>query len=213
MEIKQKLNQLNGLYAKIEKQVDRLQQSSCVSCVQGCGECCKRFEPYISVLEAVPVAQYLKNNPKKYQNYQKNNQNNREQWKSCPLYDEENPNHCTIYTIRPLICRLFGFSANRTRKKEIVFSTCSKIESAMPHQVEKARKLAKAGLDLPVYQDIASTIQEIDFDMATDYHPFSKSVDIALEKYDDIMSNQFSKRKTTESFSYVLRKKIRDERT
>ena len=204
-----KIDKLSAIYAKIEQQVDKLQKKTCVSCIANCGECCKRFEPYISVLEAVPLAKYLRNNPEKHELYKQNVKRNEVKWYACPFYDDEK--HCTVYPIRPLICRLFGFSANRDRYNKVVFSTCSKIENEMPEKVKVARALTRTGLDVPIYQDIAQQIQEIDFYMATDYHPFSRSVQIAVDNYDSIMSGEFKTTKTSSAnnFSELLRRKIR----
>ncbi|WP_372365849.1 YkgJ family cysteine cluster protein [Candidatus Uabimicrobium sp. HlEnr_7] len=206
--MEEKINKLTAIYEKIENQVDNLKKKTCVSCIVNCGECCKRFEPYISVLEAVPLAKYLRNHPEKHKLYKRNVEQNKVKWNACPFYDNET--HCTVYDIRPLICRLFGFSANRNRQQKIIFATCTKIEQEMPEKVKVARILTAKGLDVPIYQDIAQEIQDIDFVMATDYHPFSKSVKIAMDNYDSIMQDNFQKTENSaHSFSDLLRRKIR----
>lgn len=205
--MEEKLAKLSKIYENIEKQVASLKSKTCLSCIKDCGECCKRFEPYISVFEAVPLAKYLRDNPDKHEIYKKNVAKNREKWTACPFYDSEK--HCTVYPIRPLICRLFGFSSNRNRQNKIIFSTCSKIEQAMPEKVKVARAMTENGLDVPVYQDIAAQIQNIDFQLATDYHSFSKSVKVALDNYEKIMEGSFRGAKTSRySFSTLLRHKI-----
>ena len=42
----------------------------------------------------------------------------------CPLFDPDNPHHCTVYGARPLICRLFGACASTTKEGVAEFRHC-----------------------------------------------------------------------------------------
>ena len=208
-----KLKKLKKIYQNIDTQISNLLSVSCLQCVDGCGECCTRFEPYISVLEGIPIAEYLLAETVREEIFRKNLAENRQCWKACLFYDFENKLHCSIYTIRPLICRLFGFAANL--KGDInEFSTCKKIEIQMPTQVRKAFEFTQKGGDVPVYQKIAAQIQEIDFHLATDYHPFSKSVEIAIEllknKIEVPVSREINPDSEAMPFSIVVRRKLHE---
>jgi hypothetical protein len=43
---------------------------------------------------------------------------------SCPLYAADTPWHCTVYEARPLVCRLFAFSAVRDKRGQSSFALC-----------------------------------------------------------------------------------------
>ncbi len=180
MEFSKKTEKIFQIYEDIDQKITGIQENSCVSCVKGCGKCCQRFEPYISTLEAIPLAQFLEKNPDREQQFHKGVEENKKEWTACPFYDHDNDNHCTIYSIRPLICRMFGFSAHQKKNKR-EFSSCSLIENEMPEKVKVAQRLTQSGFPVPIYQEVAKEAQKIDFDLATDYHPFSRSVEIALD--------------------------------
>ncbi len=89
------------------------------SCAKGCGECCRNFIPDILQAEAEAIALYLfSERPELIPRLEFPTQ-------SCPFIDDGNPEGlCAIYPIRPLVCRLFGFSGTTGKDGEPEFSLC-----------------------------------------------------------------------------------------
>lgn len=48
----------------------------------------------------------------------------------CPLYKREGDFHCTVYASRPLVCRVFGFSADRDKWGRLRYAPCRFMEVA-----------------------------------------------------------------------------------
>jgi Fe-S-cluster containining protein len=107
-------------------------------CPDGCGACCERFVPDILPLEADYAALWiLRNRPELAEVGPRSSA-------PCPYYDADNAAaHCRIYGGRPLICRLFGFSAVVGKDGEASYSLCWKMP--LP---EGARTRSWGGRDL-----------------------------------------------------------------
>ena len=44
--------------------------------------------------------------------------------RTCPFYLRHRSGHCAVYPARPLVCRLFGFSATRNKDGAPMFRPC-----------------------------------------------------------------------------------------
>ena len=72
-----------------------------------CGQCCNRLLP-LSNYEINTIRAYVKKNNIKQQMHSINVMADRFLDLTCPFLDDDKPNHkCTIYKVRPLICRSF----------------------------------------------------------------------------------------------------------
>ncbi len=92
-------------------------------CANGCGECCRNFIPDILQAEAEAIASYLfSERPELIPRLESPTQ-------SCPFIDDQNPEGlCAIYPVRPLVCRLFGFSGTTGKDGEPELSLCRHME-------------------------------------------------------------------------------------
>jgi len=94
-------------------------------CPQGCGSCCERFVPDILPLEADFAALWILRNRPELAAVEPRSE------APCPYYDQANPEaHCRIYGGRPLICRLFGYSAMADKEGALEYSLCWKMPGA-----------------------------------------------------------------------------------
>lgn len=82
-----------------------------ISCPQGCGQCCRDFEPEISSLEALYIAAWIIRSGAKLSGQF----NILRERKNCIFYDDNSEYHCMIYPARPLLCRAFAFSGIRDK--------------------------------------------------------------------------------------------------
>ena len=94
-------------------------------CPQGCGSCCERFVPDILPLEADYAALWILRNRPELAAVEPRSE------APCPYYDQSNPEaHCRIYGGRPLICRLFGYSAVADKSGALEYSLCWRMPGA-----------------------------------------------------------------------------------
>lgn len=128
----QSMNQLATLYAEIEEQTSRFRDEYSIACGPGCGTCCEHFNPDITALEASLVAAYLLLEESKRPLIERLYAEGVDEG-PCPLYNKDSIYHCSVYEVRPLICRLFGSSASLDKSGNAVFRRCKyNVEGTMP---------------------------------------------------------------------------------
>jgi hypothetical protein len=86
-----------------------------------------------------------------------------------------------------MICRLFAFSG----KQKGSYFPCRVLQSQCSEQVAYASRLISQGMPLPVYAEMYQKLCKIDFPLATDMHPFTDSVDIALRERERIERGEY----------------------
>lgn len=176
------------IYREVDEIISAFAGCTGISCVSGCGECCRRFEPFISVLEAGIIADHIMTHPQAFQIFTQAPRDKREVL--CPFFDPDRPYHCGMYALRPLICRLFAFSARRV-PDVLYYEACKAIRQQHVQKVELANQLIRQGLAIPIYHDVYLRLQKIDFWLATDQHPLTRSIEIALEKQNQIACGEY----------------------
>lgn len=134
------LTQLRDVYTELEATTETFRKDYGISCPEGCGCCCERFVPDLTATEARMIAAYLlfvKQDIEALKNLEHqlegiafsksagiDDGKTGVALKGCPLYDSDNPYHCTVYPARPLICRLFAASASDSKDGVPVFRRC-----------------------------------------------------------------------------------------
>jgi len=134
--LRDRLEELELLYSRADEAVSEFQAKSGLSCPFGCGSCCEAFVPDILPLEAEYLAAFLatKDADKAYALAARGLEDRvREDGRrGCPLYADDTPYHCTVYAARPLICRLFAFSAVRDKRGQPSFALCRLMPEPAP---------------------------------------------------------------------------------
>ncbi|MGH0053232.1 MAG: YkgJ family cysteine cluster protein [Sphaerochaetaceae bacterium] len=152
----QNIADLVTLYATVEYQTATFRSVYAIACGSGCGTCCEHFMPDITASEARLVAGYLlfvKQDTSLIEAVAmaKGNKSG-----PCPLYNPDSPFHCTVYPVRPLICRLFGACATQGKAGRAVFRRCRyNTEATMPLQLVLDE-------DAPVMQDYSYALRSLD---------------------------------------------------
>ena len=170
------LEAIASYYDSIEHAFDEFTQKAHISCPHDCGECCKGFTPPVTSSEALIIAAYTyfvqDRDVRPLMNFTKNNI-------SCPFCDlNREGGKCSIYKVRPLLCRLFGASATRT-KRGLEFRRCSKLNdtSLMPELLRE-----KDMPDNPPIMDLFGLhLESLDFNSA-DTLSMQEGVEKALSK-------------------------------
>lgn len=111
------------VYKRFNLICKRFSKSNRIECPKGCGYCCQHHEPFISLTEAEAIAAWLlyqKINP--YQRF-----SHLQDRSCCIFFDENTPFHCSLYPIRPLLCRSFGFMGSKKKQGERCYTPCKQM--------------------------------------------------------------------------------------
>lgn len=184
MELKEKTDQLQKLFQKVDQQTHSLSCKASLHCLSGCGACCENPHVESTVLELLPLSLKL------WQETQAEDILTQlysiAEGQFCILYkaDQNTPGNgrCTQYELRPLLCRTFGYAARHNKYGEKELLTCKKISIDQPESIKRAQKLIDDGLDVPVFSEAWLALLDIDPGLATDRYPMNKALKIALEK-------------------------------
>lgn len=184
MSIAQRVILVEALFSKLEVEIAHFQESSTLGCVAGCGKCCTNPEIDASPLEFLPWAFHL------YLNGQAENvlsALNANPSSLCYIYNplsllDSNKGNCSEYQYRGLICRLFGFGANKDKYGQYRISTCKIIKENQKDAFEKTSKAINDGLAVPVFTDYYMNLSQIDFRLGNLILPINKALVYAIEE-------------------------------
>ncbi|HUX37323.1 MAG TPA: YkgJ family cysteine cluster protein [Rectinemataceae bacterium] len=125
-ELNDALSTLGGLYDRVGEATANFAASAGLACPPGCGRCCESFVPDMLPLEAAwMAATLLRDRPLEARALAEEGfPLSASRAGPCPFYIRDSPFHCGLYEGRPLICRLFGFSASYGREGLPSFSLC-----------------------------------------------------------------------------------------
>ena len=121
--IGERLSSIQKLYADLDRAQKKFTDIFNVHCKEGCGSCCEHFYPDITNLEAEYMAFGLIFQEKD-QEVLDMIRSIKEEPSSCPLYKKDSAYHCTVYGVRPLVCRLFGASVANNKEGRPVLRNC-----------------------------------------------------------------------------------------
>lgn len=181
MSIEEKVNQVEHLYVKLDKQIAYFQEATTLHCKFGCGKCCTKPDIEATVLEFLPFAFYLYQNNKAeiWWERLKSNDNS-----ICLIFNENQSGAglCTEYKHRGLICRLFGYAArtNKYGKKELV--TCQIIKSEQKAQYEATTVAIENDVAVPVFNQFYMQLAAIDDDLTKQFFPINVAIQKAIEE-------------------------------
>lgn len=151
---KNKRREINGmmkLYKRIDRDMARLRRKTGLMCVPYCGECCKKACVAASALELQPLAVHILQAGTHDHWLRKIDPDDARA--PCVFYSPytlANGGHCHAYEFRPLLCRLFGFSAryNKYQKRELML--CREIKEHDYQGAAKAQDSPSAAVYAPV---------------------------------------------------------------
>lgn len=157
---RQIVRQIEQIYRECDARTGSFRRAARAGCLSGCGHCCERGQPQTTVAEVLPLAWHL--------------------WRTrtaglwldliqklpadalCVFYSpfllSERRGGCRIYPLRPLLCRLFGFSARRDKQEVKQLVACSAIKDRDPGQFHRMQDVLAKGGDVPVMSDYANRI-------------------------------------------------------
>ncbi len=175
--IGERISAVQNLYSKLDKAQKVFTEKFCIHCKEGCGTCCEHFNPDITTAEAEYIAMGLI--------FQGNDKEVLDSLHSsdpdqgfCPLYRKDNPFHCSIYNLRPLICRLFGASVVHDKNGDPVVRNCKWNDGATVPSSDELRSNSDA---LVVMSDYGMQLEEMQPEDTSTY-PLAEAVERAIYK-------------------------------
>lgn len=184
MSIVKKVNEVEVLFAELDREIAVFQSTTKLSCLTGCGRCCTHNEIDASPLEFLPWAYHLYVNGEANEMLDTLNQDSIE---ICHIYKpkgtfKEGKGSCGEYRYRGLICRLFGYGANQDKYGMLRLATCTIIKEDQTLIFHNAEKLISEGLYVPVFTHYYMRLSQIDFQMGRQIVPVNLALKLALEE-------------------------------
>lgn len=181
MTIEEKVNAVEQVMEKLDREIANFQQWSTFHCKAGCGKCCFKPDIEASALEFLPFALHLYRTDKAFEWYE----NLKKSTSTLCLILDPTANGvglCSEYKHRGLICRLFGYSArtNKYGSRELV--TCQVIKTEQQQAFDVAvEKIATQNAAVPVMSEYYMQLHAIDQDMAREFFPINQAIKRAIE--------------------------------
>lgn len=151
-----------------------------LACPPGCGECCARHDPHVTVADMVPLAdaavaagtalglldraRAAPTGP-------------------CVYYVPGRlPGGCTVYTLRPILCRLFGFAAVRDKHGRPALAACEVHKATAPEVAARAIAHVAGGGEVAMLAEYQAQADGLDDPALAAQHPINVALERALER-------------------------------
>ena len=183
--VAEKVNDVLNLYAGVDSKIEEFKKASSLKCVSGCGRCCENPKISITVLEVFPLACKLwqdKMAPAILAQMAKDSTQG-----VCVFYQPDaivaGSGRCGVYPLRPLLCRLFGFSAKMDKHGNPSLVTCSTMKNYCAQEYKQVVKhFSEKTLAVPRMQEYGIQLLCIDSYWAREQLPINQAIRMALEK-------------------------------
>jgi Fe-S-cluster containining protein len=180
------MEELQAVWAQINQGTAALQRRSGLACPPGCGKCCNAPTVESSMPELLPLAcdlwrrgeagdyiQFLEAQPDE---------------KICLFYRPHPANreqgYCSAYSLRPSICRLFGFAGRISKHGRRQLNACEVHKHTQPELVAAANANGEMPLFEQFYMRIAGLEPELDWTLM----PINQALPAALKKIGLLLS-------------------------
>ena len=172
----QRLGAVQSLYSELECAQKTFTKTFDINCPKGCGSCCEHYFPFITMAEAEYLAMGIIFEEREDEILEK--LHSISDRSLCPLYIKDSPYHCSVYGVRPLVCRLFGASAVRDKNGHAEFGNCKWNTRALHISSEN---LENHGDELVIMGDYGMRLEEIQPDDNQTY-PLDEALEKAIYK-------------------------------
>lgn len=168
-----------AIYQAADRATDAVVAATGLGCPTGCGACCVRTPPHVSVSDVAPLAR---------------DAIARGEGEAllaraqaigagvCALFAPgQLPGGCTVYAIRPVICRLFAFAAVRDKHGALELAICREHKAADPEAPARVAAWLAAGGEAPVFAEVQQDAHDPD-DGPAELLPINLALVRALER-------------------------------
>jgi uncharacterized protein len=172
------ISDLVELYSEIDEMIDAFISQTGITCPRSCGTCCATPTENVeaSVFEVMPLALDLWERGQAEHVLEKLRE--AAGAGSCIFYMPEIPDgaagHCPVHPLRPLICRLFGYSARYDKYGVLENCLCPKMTSPLTECPADNRA------PLPVMTEYASRAASLNPNLGTRRQPLNDALAAAI---------------------------------
>jgi Fe-S-cluster containining protein len=171
------------------REIDRMTTATILAtrlrCPHRCGKCCQSRKVYATVLECLPLAEYLYSIGDEEKILAEIEEKIKDDDGGCILYrpDRDNPDHgrCSNYAFRPLVCRLFGIALRRNKFNKKELSLCKVIKGMSKVSIELIAEEDSTFPTFPVYQDSFMGVASLHPGIGYQAFPINSAIKQAVE--------------------------------
>jgi len=183
MNLIRKVHAVEKLFKKLEKDIQKLQKTTGIHCIDNCIHCCTTSKIVATSLEFYPLAYHLYKTGQAESFIAKIEQINNPI--ICPSLNNLSINDmrpgCTNYEHRGLICRLFTYNHTTDKYGRRRIAACKAIRLQQPDELTLTNEiLAKKPIG-PKASNYYSQLQFIDFNEAQRLYPIGEAIRVAIE--------------------------------
>ncbi len=183
MSIIKKVRAVEKLFASLDKEQKQLKAKSGISCFSGCGKCCHNPEIYATPLEFLPLAYsyFLVGRAEEMLETLKENRSPVCQLLSLYVQGQSG-GLCGDYQQRGLVCRLFGYSAQRDKHGKLHLLTCKEIKTQLSEEFLETNKRINEDWKAPVASEYYQKLKNIDIVLSDTSLPINEAIAKAIEE-------------------------------
>jgi Fe-S-cluster containining protein len=180
------LKELIGLYKDLDEEASRFKKAAALDCLKFCKKCCTPDKAQIeaSVFECLPLSIHLWKRGKAESYLQRIASDGEKNL--CVLYSADHSpspaSGCKHYPWRPLLCRLFGFSAVLDKHGHPRIALCRTIKDADPQAEDRINQKIARELRPMIIPHWARQASSLNPHLGQERHPINQAVRLALEK-------------------------------
>lgn len=182
MSIARRVQLVEKLFRQLELESAQFEKTSGLHCVSGCGKCCSHPTIEASPLEFLPWAFFLFQHGEAQETLSKLKATTSLTCSIFKSFSLTEQGTCTNYKYRGLICRLFGFAANKDKYGNLRLATCKIIKEGQTANYNSSTEAISKGLYVPVFTDYYMQLNQIDFQLGNVILPINKALIRALEE-------------------------------
>ena len=176
--------QVADLFEQVDREAEKFKSVTGIRCPDMCGICCEGSKVDTTSIEMLPLAAEL--------------------WKTgeadmwlerieaaddpglCVFYRKDpgvpGAGRCSVYALRPLICRLFGFFTVKDKNGNYVYGGCKVIKEKYPEKYRKAVEIIDKGFHPSNITDYAIRLISMGTELSRKMRPINTAAKIAIEK-------------------------------
>jgi Fe-S-cluster containining protein len=193
------IRQVLERYREIDRMTMATKLATGLHCPHRCGKCCQSQKVWATVLECLPLADHFYSIGDEEKILAETEEKIKNDDAGCLLYrpNGDNPvnGRCSTYSLRPMVCRLFGiaFRRNKLNKKEL--SLCKVIKEIRGVSFDLMAGEDSGALNAPVYQDSFMAVASLHPGIGYQMFPINSAIKRAVEYLYGQYPRNFRKRK------------------
>jgi Fe-S-cluster containining protein len=169
------------LFSRLDAETEAFAAASGLRCPDGCGACCESPNVYSTAVELEPLARALVAEGRAEAALEQAAERGPGM---CIFYASHGPGlgRCTVYELRPMICRLFGFAAVRNKRAEPELAGCRVHKATQPEAMAQANALVRSGFPVALMSAWQQQAAELGTSATGALVPINQAIAEALER-------------------------------